>query len=400
MTAARERLVVHVNGARAGVLACEPAGRHVFAYDADCPPERFVALTMPVRLESYAWHELHPVFQVGLPEGALQARLATRLAKPGGVRQFDLLASGGGERLGRLQLRAEGQPGTLAAVTGGGELAALMQADDSRAALRALLDAPAERTPGAARVSWLGDSPDRPVALDSQALYRTASDELPQLAFNEWCGLRIARRARFEVPDFTLSRDGRLLRIERWDGPRAARLGYEDFCALTGLGNAQKYDGTCERLVSAAAGFTPPVSRTGVRRELFRRQALAHLLRAGEAHLQSVGLLYARADDARLAPLNAALTTSVYPALRGDAPALPIAALRTWTPKKGTWRRFGAHCALSDRETQSILQWLVQALEAEIPELEHAVPNREAGEFLALLVQQWRAGAGALLAGY
>lgn len=352
------RLVVHVGGRRAGLLAAEPTGRHVYAYDADCPPDRFVSLTMPVRLESYAWHELHPVFQVSLPEGARLQRVSARLVKAGAARPVDVLALLGRDLLGRVQVLNEGGDG--------------LAADPEVSAA---------------------------LAYDADSLLRTGSPEFPHAAFNRWCCLRVARRAGFDVPAAELDSGHDVLRLRRFDGPREARLGYEDFCSLMGLGGAQKYEATAERMVSAATAFVAAVQRTSVRRELFRRHALAYLLRHGDAHLKSYGVLYSRSDDVRLAPVCDVLTTSVYPEFRDDIPALVLGGRRTWTPKKGTWRRFGAHCSLADRETQSILQWLVQAMEAEIPELQREAGSDE-GEFLAALAVQWRAGAAELMAGY
>jgi serine/threonine-protein kinase HipA len=353
------RVVVSVGGRRAGVLAAEATGRHVYAYDADCPPDRFVALTMPVRLESYAWHELHPVFQGCLPDGSNLERLVARFARTG-ARPIDVLARLGNEGFGRLSFA----PDPAEPVTGGAD-----------ADLRAALGCDAT-----------GFVPGNPRGL-------------PHLAFNRWCCLRIARRAGFDVPAADLSADRATLRIARFDGTPGERLGHEDFCALMGLGAAQKYEPTAERMVSAATAFVAAVQRTAVRRELFRRHALAALLHAGDAHLQTWGVLYSRADDVRLAPVHDLHTTSLYVAPHDDLPALVLGGRRSWTPKKGTWRRFGAHCALADRETQSILQWLGQALEAEIPALQAEARDDER-DCLARLVEQWRAGAAELLAGF
>jgi serine/threonine-protein kinase HipA len=351
------RLVVHVDGRRAGLLAAEATGRHVFAYDADCPPERFVSLTMPVRLESYAWHELHPVFQVGLPQGERLQRVTARLAKSGAARPLDVFAASGRHLLGRVHAASEGA--------------------DPRAA----------------------PDPDVQAALtyDAHGLCTRTTGERPHLAFNAWCALRIAKRAGFDVPSFELSADRSVLTVERFDVAGDERLGFEDFCSLMGLGAAQRYDATSERMVSAATAFVAAVQRTAVRRELFRRHAFAWLLRNGDAHLRSFGVLYSGSDDVRLAPLFDAATTGVY--ADGDVPALELGGRRAWSQKKGAWRRFGAHCSLADRETQSILHWLQQALDAEIPELEREAAADER-EFLAALVAQWRAGAAELQAGY
>lgn len=349
------RFVVHVAGQRVGMLAAEAAGRHVFAYDADCAADRFVSLTMPVRLESYAWHELHPVFQVSLPEGAVLQRALARLAKIGAAQPVDALAIVGRDLLGRVQVTPE------SAYFDDAEVAAAM-------------------------------------TYDPESIVRRAPPELPMLAFNAWCCLRIAKRAGLDVPPFRLAGDRKTLRVQRFDGPRDERLGYEDFCSLMGLGAANKYDATAERMVSAATAFVAAVQRTAVRRELFRRHALAYVLRDGDAHLKRFGVLYTRADDVKLAPVYELTTTGVH--AKDDVPALELGGRRAWAQKKGTWRRFGAHCSLADRETQSIIQWLTQALEAEIPELHREIAGAAEREYLGTLVAQWRAGAKELAAAY
>lgn len=347
---ARDRFVVRVNGERAGVLAAEPTGRHVFAYDADCPAERFVALTMPVRLESYAWHELHPVFQSALPDEAMPALADARLVKSGAARPIDRLAALGAG-LGRLSIEAEGAPMSAAAAA----------------------------------------------VLDSGAHYLRASAAHPERAFVAWCCLRVAKRAGVAVPTFELQDDGATLRVERSDGAPGERLGYEDFCALLGLGAAQRYEATCERLVSAAASFVAPVRRTAVRREVFRRIALAWLLRDGDAHLRTFALLYSGIDDVRLAPVHGLATTAVEPGRADDGPALQLTGRRAWKLPKGAWRKFGAHCSLTDRESLGIFQWFGQAVQAESAELERDYAAGPRAELARALRAQWRAGLEDLL---
>jgi serine/threonine-protein kinase HipA len=353
---ARDRFVVRVNGARAGVLAAEPTGRHVFAYDADCPAERFVALTMPVRLESYVWHELHPVFQSALPDEAWPAAADPRLVKSGAARPIDRLAALGAG-FGRLSIEPD------AAAT----------------------------APGAAPAA---------AVLDAHAHYVRSSAAHPERAFVAWCCLRVAKRGGVGVPAFELQDDGATLRIERSDGVPGERLGYEDFCALLGLGAAQRYEATCERLVSAAASFVAPVRRTGVRREVFRRIALAWLLRDGDAHLRTLALLYSGIDDVRLAPVHCLATTAVAPGRADDGPALQLAGRRSWKLPKGAWRKFGAHCSLTDRESLGIFQWFGQAVQAEIAELERDCAAGPRGELVRALHAQWRTGLEDLLAAH
>lgn len=56
------------------------AGDYVFRYDG-IEPSRCVSLTMPPRRPDYFQRELHPLFQMNLPEGYLLEQLKFRLAK-------------------------------------------------------------------------------------------------------------------------------------------------------------------------------------------------------------------------------------------------------------------------------------------------------------------------------
>ena len=92
---------------------------------------------------------------------------------------------------------------------------------------------------------------DRLTAFDGGGIYKTGNDDFPDLARNEWHCLTAARSSGLDVPEFELSRDARVLRIARFDRSTEGPLGFEDGCVLLGLGTAQKYDASCERLVGA-----------------------------------------------------------------------------------------------------------------------------------------------------
>jgi hypothetical protein len=57
-------LAVWAGDKPAGILAREGGRDYVFAYSPEAAADQ-VSLTMPVRLESWLSHELHPIFQTG-----------------------------------------------------------------------------------------------------------------------------------------------------------------------------------------------------------------------------------------------------------------------------------------------------------------------------------------------
>lgn len=80
---------------RAGLLGRESNQRHVFAYDPSAPDAAQVSLTMPVRLESWVSRELHPAFQMNLPEGALLEAIRRAVAKLAGEDDLTILRVSG-----------------------------------------------------------------------------------------------------------------------------------------------------------------------------------------------------------------------------------------------------------------------------------------------------------------
>jgi serine/threonine-protein kinase HipA len=77
----------------------------LFTYREDCPRDRSVSLTMPIRPDQYdAMAGLLPIFEMNLPEGGLKDRLRNQFAKA--IPEFDdldLLSIVGSSQIGRLR---------------------------------------------------------------------------------------------------------------------------------------------------------------------------------------------------------------------------------------------------------------------------------------------------------
>lgn len=394
---------IYVAGKLAGVLSMAQPGRCVFTYDLACSPEAFVSLTMPVRTESYVWHELHPVFQMNLPEGDLLARLRARLTKVGAERPMDLLAFTGGHQIGRVSAYPRGmvpdKPGDLPS------FAAIMTAPDTTQLFVDLVEAHLNRAvsgvmPKAISLSHQ-KAGERLTAFDAGGLYKTGREDFPDLALNEWFCLRAAKRAGIEVPMFELSRDLRVLKLTRFDQASTGTLGFEDFAVLQGLGSAEKYQSTYERLLKSAAQFISPLARVAARRELFRRIVLCWMLRNGDAHLKNFALLYSGIADVRLAPLYDVVTTTAYPNLRNDVPALSLDGRRAWRLKSGTWTRFAQqHCALTPSEASAVVEQMASALQAAARSIKRFVSKEPAaGAIAEAVITQWKVGVEDVRAG-
>src|SRR6202035_5396231 len=107
--------------------------KSVMAYVPDVAPEHLVSLTMPVRTESYPWDDqLHPIFQMNLPEGYLLQVLQEEFGPHIGASQVALLSVIGRNMVGRLQVA---QPGpTLDEPAKPIEVTGLLRGDNSEKA--------------------------------------------------------------------------------------------------------------------------------------------------------------------------------------------------------------------------------------------------------------------------
>ena len=113
-----DRLRVGTPQGGSGVLARINDG-YLFGYHADALKAAEISLLMPHRLEQYASRELHPIFQMNLPEGYVLERLRQRLAKAATMDPMLLLAlTGRDAAIGRVHVEA---PPELVEALGAGD---------------------------------------------------------------------------------------------------------------------------------------------------------------------------------------------------------------------------------------------------------------------------------------
>ena len=185
----------------------EPVGdfKSVLTYHADTAPDDFVSLTMPVRTESYLWDDqLHPVFQMNLPEGYLLQVLQEQFGPHIGASPTALLSVIGRNMIGRLQVAAPGA--VLNESAKPIEVAELLQGDNSEEAFAELvrqhaasgvsgvvpkfLDAQAEQM---MQSQTLGQHKKASV-ITRRHIIKGSSQRLPFVALNEHLCMQVAAR--------------------------------------------------------------------------------------------------------------------------------------------------------------------------------------------------------------
>lgn len=333
---------------RAGELLREST--YLFKYERDDPQQPAVSLLMPATSAVYEDGDLFPSMDMNLPEGFLFQRILEMFPKRR-LTKMHLLAMMGDNAIGRVGFAIPGNDPPRA-----------RQHLDRTSILRSTADAALfQELVGAYLSTGIGISGVQPkIMVPTRAsmpipdlIVKTAGDDFPGLAANEYLCLSAARRAGISVPGFELSDDGGILVIDRFDiAADGARLGFEDIAALMTLRvndrlSTRKYQGSYEQVAQVISLTSSQPARD--LHAFFEQLAFSVMVRNGDAHLKNFAMLYSSSSDARLSPMFDVVTTSIYPVER---PGGLLDEDRTLALK---WRSGKRHASRAYPDTQELL---------------------------------------------
>lgn len=299
------------------------AGDYLFRYHEDAQVRAAISLLMPVRLDEYRHRELHPIFQMNLPEGYVLEQLRNRLAKVASVDPMLLLAlSGSSSPIGRVAVSSAEVDTLLARQQFPGEkLEEILAWDGAEDIFVGLVDRYILRAgisgvqPKVLVPEHQDSTPQRVTSKTSDLIIKSGRDEFPGLAINEFLCMSVAKEAGMAVPEFYLSANAKLFVMRRFDRDEQLNpIGFEDMAALMGLGAEQKYSKSYSAIAKAIRLFCPAQQVQNSLAQLFAIVTLSCIAGNGDAHLKNFGLLYSDPTqrDARLAPAYDIVNTTAY----------------------------------------------------------------------------------------
>jgi serine/threonine-protein kinase HipA len=296
---------------------------YIFRYHDETKAQTAISLLMPPRMEEYRHRELHPIFQMNLPEGYVLEQLRNRLAKVTRVDSMLLLAlSGSSSPIGRVAVSSPEVDALLQRQQFPGErldeILAWDGAEDIFAGLvdRYILRAGISGVQPKVLVPEHQDSaPQRFTSKTSDLIIKSGRDEFPGLAINEFLCMSVAKASGIVVPEFYLSDNAKLFVMRRFDRDEQLNpIGFEDMTALMGLPAGQKYSKSYSAIAKAIRLFCAPGQIEHSLAQLFAIVTLSCIVGNGDAHLKNFGLLYSNPAqrDARLAPAYDIVNTTAY----------------------------------------------------------------------------------------
>jgi serine/threonine-protein kinase HipA len=301
-----------------------------------------VSLTMvPIEGElRFESRTFPPPFDMVLPEGERRTRIEeARKILP--ADSFSLLSYVGGNPVNRVRFLPPGQlpgdeptelpaPAEIAKTRNGRQL---FQEMISRLDLRQGIAGVQPKILGASAATKISSGLRQ--YRGSTHILKTSIERFPFLAANEHCCLGIFASAGIAVPRTTLSADGELLLVERFDIRGDGRLlGFEEAAALLGETSATKYLRDYGTMVEILGRFISPQNLAAARSTLVKSLVLNHLLGNGDAHLKNFGVLFEDAAQVSLAPIYDCVSTLPY--IPDDIPALALSFewyTKAWWPR-------------------------------------------------------------------
>lgn len=374
-------LTVKVDSKISGILSFEE-NEYIFSYKTEDKKD-FISLTMPVRAKSWNSKNLHPLFEMHLPEGYLLSIIKKHFSKFTKTDDFGLLKLMSPSIKGRVSYEQDLKV----------ELKPLVLDDLLHSSNEKLFDELVSRFALNSPIS--GVQPKVLAQIENKAtlkledyIVKSWGEEYPELALNEYLCMRVVQKANVCVPEFYLSQDRKLFIMKRFDiKDDNTYLGFEDMCVLFGKNRDDKYEGTYEQIAKTIKTFVSPKYKKESLENFFKMIVINFLLKNGDAHLKNFGLIYDDILNIKLAPAYDVVTTTVY--IKNDIPALHLLGSKKWWKEKHLLKFGIEFCDLTAKEVKELYEICINARDEIIEEAKTYKKDEKLSEFIDNLIEKW-----------
>jgi serine/threonine-protein kinase HipA len=388
-------LIAWVDGRRVGRFTQQhvaTGSRFIFEYSEDATSPDLVSLTMVPLPHSrrFETSTLPPAFEMILPEGERRQRIeaARKIVR---TDDFSLLSYVGANPVNRVRfLRPDADPNEEMprlptpreiqnCQEGQALFEKLMHDVDLRQGIAGVQPKVlGQIAPGTKR------SPDPRQQRGSTHILKASTPTFPHLAANESICLEVFAAAGLATCNTTLSADGELLLVERFDVlPDGRHLGFEEAAALMGETSATKYQRDYGSMIEILSEFVGPNDESTLRHDLTLALVLNWLLGNGDAHLKNFGVLYR--DDLEVHPAPFYDCVATLPYLPEDVPALALSFdwySKAWWPREKIEEFAQTYGRLTEAETTRMFDRAFEALDTGLKAARRL--GRQIPEFLPL----------------
>ncbi len=358
----------------AGILDySEESKEFIFNYKENNP----ISLTMPYSSKSYISHyNLHPIFDMNMPEGYLFELLKNLLIKEYGKIDDYILFSHLSKNIeGFLTYKEHNKIDNTLTLD---SLINTTQNDIFSKLVEQFLQNSAI---AGVQPKVLVPLYDKATLSTKEYIVKSFSSEFPHLAENEYFCMSALRYAGIKTPKFWLAKNKKLFIMEKftYQKDNDSFYGFEEFCVLFGYNKEKKYKGSYEQITKAIAQISTQASED--LKEFYKMIVMNYLLKNGDAHLKNFGMLYTSDKQNRfLAPAYDVINTVIY--LPKDKPALNLAGKKVWFDQKELIEFGVINCLLTQKEAKDTIANSIEAIKKTIKDIEqHISKNSDFKEF-------------------
>ncbi len=342
---------VNVYESNIGELSYE-SDKYIFSYVKGATD--YISLTMPVRKEQYLSKNLHPIFEMHLPEGYLLSIIKKHFSKITKTDDFGLLKIMSTSIDGRITYDLSNDK------TNSLSLEDLLNPSSDKLFEELVSQFALNSALSGVQPKVLASVKNKATLKYDDYIVKSWGEEYPQLALNEYYCMLIVKYAGIEVPEFYISSDDKLFIMKRFDIlDDGVKLGFEDMCVLQAKYRDDKYEGTYEKIVKTIKTFVSPKHKKSSLKQFFKMIVINNLIQNGDAHLKNFGLIYSDIKDIKIAPAYDIVSTTVY--IKNDIPALNLLGSKKWWDKKFILRFGVESCDLTKIEVDKLYEECITA---------------------------------------
>ena len=338
-----------------------------------------VSLIMPYKKATYVWrNQLHPIFEMNMPEGYLFEIFKNYLTKEYGYIDDMLIFSYLCTNIqSRLTYKSWFENEEFQSI----DINEILQNDTKDTFDKILKMFLNKNAISGIQPKTLALVEDKSSVSTKEYIIKTWGDEYPQLALNEYFCLKAVQKAGVVIPNIILSNHNKFLLVERfnYDKTKDKFLGFEEVLVLMGKNKEQKYSGSYEAIAKLIYTIVKDKEKSMI--SLYKTIVMNYLLKNGDAHLKNFGVLYD--DDMQniaFAPAYDIVNTCVY--IYKDRPALSMFGQKLWLGKNDLVKFGQLHCNLSKTRSVECYESCIEALTESIGALEKYLKLNENSDFL------------------
>ena len=347
-----------------------------------------ISLIMPYKKSTYIWkNNLHPIFDMNMPEGYLFEIFKNHLTKEHGyIDDFLVFSYICSNIQSRITYKSWFKKTDYKSI----DLDEILNDDTPDTFTKILKTFLNKNAISGVQPKTLALIEDKVSLSTKEYIIKTWGDEYPYLAQNEYFCLKSVEKAGVKIPNIILSHNKNFLLVERfnYDKIKDEFLGFEEVLVLMGKNKEEKYSSSYEAISKII--YTVTTNKTQSMQSLYKTIVMCYLVKNGDAHLKNFGVIYDKEfKTISFAPAYDIVNTCVY--IYKDRPALTMFGKKLWFGKKDLLKFGIQECYLSQGEALNYYEECLRALKKSITELRlYIQQNNEFRDIGLKMIDTWQ----------